>query len=145
VGFAAVSGFGLGVVMAESEAGAAAAAEVGGAGEGAEAKVEEGAAAAASGCGGGGASMLFDDLPGRSVKRGLWWRLDCHGECDRVRRMEKLNQVGMSQVRTSRPGQRTGTELRNAVAVVTGEHCAAAGCGGAASSPAHPGAPAAGW
>ena len=60
--------------MAESEAGAAAAAEVGGldggAGEGAgaEAKVEEGAAAAVSGCEGGGASMLFDELLGRSVR-----------------------------------------------------------------------------
>jgi hypothetical protein len=116
VGFAAVAGFGLGVVMAESEAGAAAAAEVGGldggAGEGAEAKVEEGGAAAASGCEGGGASMLFDELLGRSVR----------GNCGAVRSMEELNQVGMSQVRTTRLGKRTGTvrtELRNARAVVS--------------------------
>lgn len=72
MGFAAVPGVGLGVVMAESEAGAAAAEEVGGldggAGEGAEAEVEEGAAASASGCEGGGASMLLDGLPGRSVR-----------------------------------------------------------------------------
>jgi hypothetical protein len=58
----------------ESEEGAAEAADDGGldggAGEGAEAEVEEGgaaAAAAASGCEGGGASMLFDELPGRSA------------------------------------------------------------------------------
>lgn len=90
MGFAAVAGFGLGVVTAESEAGAAAAAaEVGGldggAGEGAgaEADVEEGGAAAASGCGGGGASMVFDELPGRSV-RGTVVPLGCHWECDAV-------------------------------------------------------------
>jgi hypothetical protein len=60
--------------MVESEEGAAEAADDGGldggAGEGVEAEVEEGSAAAAavaSGCEGGGASMLFDELPGRSA------------------------------------------------------------------------------
>lgn len=81
MGFAAVPGFGLGVVIVESEAGAEAAAEVagldGGTGEGAEAKVEEGGAAAASGCEGGGASMLFDELPGRWARGNEFYIWSC--------------------------------------------------------------------